>query len=186
MEADWEIEVGGEAPVIDAHWYGFIDLRSDPERILEIAEAVRCSALGQLLLALNRPESLLWTAKCDMWEPDASEVDSDGASSQAAQACYVDLLPVKGQVFSDWKLAENFCRVLVDGFGAVDADGCRVDLVVRRAIVHDAEGFGITAYVGACGEDQSAASEKLGKVLAAFAAGIPTAVHTARGPSKLQ
>ena len=28
MEADWEFEVGGEAPVIEASWEGFIDLRN--------------------------------------------------------------------------------------------------------------------------------------------------------------
>ena len=27
MEADWEVEVGGGAPVIEAFWPGFVDLR---------------------------------------------------------------------------------------------------------------------------------------------------------------
>jgi hypothetical protein len=33
LEADWEFEVGGDAPVIDALWPGFVDLRlpSRPE-----------------------------------------------------------------------------------------------------------------------------------------------------------
>jgi hypothetical protein len=30
MEADWEFEVGGDAPVIDALWPGFVDLRLSP------------------------------------------------------------------------------------------------------------------------------------------------------------
>ena len=30
MEADWEFEVGGDAPVIDACWPGFVDLRRIP------------------------------------------------------------------------------------------------------------------------------------------------------------
>ena len=30
MEADWELEIGGDAPVIEAHWTGFVDLRADP------------------------------------------------------------------------------------------------------------------------------------------------------------
>jgi len=37
MEADWEFEVGPDtaglaAPVIDACWPGFVDLRHNPER----------------------------------------------------------------------------------------------------------------------------------------------------------
>ncbi len=34
MEADWEFEVGGDAPVIEAHWPGFVDLRQNPEQPL--------------------------------------------------------------------------------------------------------------------------------------------------------
>ncbi len=43
MEADWEVEIGGEdgdsAPIIDALWPGFIDLRRFPDRVAEITEA---------------------------------------------------------------------------------------------------------------------------------------------------
>ena len=39
MEADWEVEVGGGSPVIEALWPGFVDLRLYPERIGEIQEA---------------------------------------------------------------------------------------------------------------------------------------------------
>ena len=39
MEADWEVEIGGDAPVIEAQWPGLVDLRANPERICEIAEA---------------------------------------------------------------------------------------------------------------------------------------------------
>jgi len=39
MEADWEVEIGRGAPVIDALWEGFVDLSMTPERINEIEEA---------------------------------------------------------------------------------------------------------------------------------------------------
>ena len=38
MEADWEIEIGGDAPVIEAHWFGFVDLRIEPSRANELPE----------------------------------------------------------------------------------------------------------------------------------------------------
>lgn len=186
MEADWEIEIGGVAPVIDAQWSGFVDLRGNPERIAAIAEAVSFPALGDLLLTINRPGSQLWTAKCDVWESDPAELGADQGSGGAALACYVDLLPGNVELFPDWKLAENFCRELVNELEAVDADGCRVDLVVRRATTGGADGFGITAYIGAWGGNASVAKEKLGEALSAFASRIPTVERTATSPSKIQ
>jgi hypothetical protein len=40
MEADWEFEVGGDAPVIEAPWPGFVDLRLHPERAWQLSEAL--------------------------------------------------------------------------------------------------------------------------------------------------
>ena len=62
MEADWEAEIGGGAPVIEAEGPGWIDLRKQPERVSEIAEAAGFAALGKLLTALNGPESPGWTS----------------------------------------------------------------------------------------------------------------------------
>ena len=73
MEADWEVEVGGGAPVIEALWPGFVDLRLYPERIGEIQEAAGFPALAGLLRSLNGAGSSLWTAKCDLWEPEAND-----------------------------------------------------------------------------------------------------------------
>ena len=102
MEADWEVEIGGGAPVIEAEWAGLVDLRSHPECIAEVAEAAAFPALAALLLALNAAHSPLWTSKCDVWEPEP-----------AALACYIDMLPVEGRVFARWQQAEAFCREYV-------------------------------------------------------------------------
>ena len=47
MEADWEFEVGGDAPVIEARWPGFVDLRRNPERAMEFAGGCSTSRLGR-------------------------------------------------------------------------------------------------------------------------------------------
>jgi len=70
MEADWEVgdrrrSAGDRSPLA-----GFVDLRAAPERIVEIAEAAAFPPLAGLLLALNAPESPVWTSKCDRWEPE--------------------------------------------------------------------------------------------------------------------
>jgi hypothetical protein len=175
MEADWEVEVGGGSPVIEALWPGFVDLRLYPERIGEIQEAAGFPALAGLLRSLNGAGSSLWTAKCDLWEPEANEL-----------ACYVDLLPVAGTVFAQWEQAEAFCREWVARLAPVPLPDCWADLVVRQAIAGEAEGFGVTAYLSATGRDRSGAVKALAAALVAFAGAIPPAAAAGKAASKLQ
>jgi hypothetical protein len=46
LEADWEVEIGSEAPVIDACWSGFVDLSSAPERASQLTEAIDFPAIA--------------------------------------------------------------------------------------------------------------------------------------------
>ena len=190
MEADWEVEVGGGAPIIDALWAGFVDLRRQPERIGEIAEAGKFPALGGLLRRLNAPGSPVWTAKCYLWEPvEPGEEGNQTAAEDdlpVALAIYVDLLPSAGGVFLHWQQAEAFCREWVARLARIAMDDCAVELVVRQAFAGAVEGFGVTAYVSAEGHDRFGAAETLSCALAAFADAIPGTEHTERAASKLQ
>jgi hypothetical protein len=181
MDADWEVEVGGGAPVIEALWSGFVDLRRNPERLGEIAEAAAFPALADLLRALNGPTSSVWTAKCDIWEPDTTDLANQalpspgGEIQQVALACYIDLLPVEGQVFAHWQQAKDFCRAWTKQLVPLNLADSRVELIVRQAVAGETEGFGVTAYLGAMGRDRIAAAEVLKIVMIAFAEAIPTA-----------
>ena len=205
MEADWEFEVGGgaatsgapipEAPIIDARWLGLVDLRRQPERIGEIQEAAAFPPLAALLEALNGAHSPLWTAKCDLWEPEAVELAglasasspaSSGALARTALACYVDLLPLAGEVFAQPLQAEAYCRKWVSRLAPVRLPDCRVDLVIRQAVAGEAEGFGITAYLSAWGREKSAAAAALAAALATFANTIPAFAVSATPATKLQ
>jgi len=196
MEADWEVEIGGGAPVIEALWPGFVDLRRSPERLGEIAETAALPALADLLRALNGPASPLWTAKCDQWEPDPEErtvpewnspaAVSDAAVQPAAMACYVDLLPVEGRVFAQWPQAEQFCREWVARLDPFPLPNCRVDLIVRQAFAGEAEGFGVTAYISGTGMDRSASAQALKAALVAFAGSIPPLAAPVTPSAKLQ
>jgi hypothetical protein len=188
MEADWEVEVGGGAPVIEALWAGFVDLRHSPERIAEIAEVAAFPALAGMLLALNAPGSPVWTAKCDLWEPEAVASAGPNSPASAALACYVDVLPLEGRVFAQWQQAEAFCREWVARLALIALPECRVDLVIRQAIAGPAEGFGITAYLSAegRGRDRSAVSAALEAAMIACAGALPSAAPTEAAASKLQ
>ena len=179
MDADWEVEIGGEAPVIEANWQGFIDLRSNPERVGEICEAAAFAPLTALLLALNSPHSPVWTAKCDLWEPEE-------AAGSSSLACYVDLLPVEGRVFAEWRQAEGFCRDYVKRLALAGPSNCSVELVIRQAIAGVLEGFAITAYISAAGTGRAAAAIALAGALAGFVDALPPSMPPETAASKLQ
>jgi len=176
MEADWEFEVGGDAPVIDALWPGFVDLRLAPERAWTLSEAAELPALASTLERLNGRFSPVWTAKCDFWPElrpedfDPDELDAPSGDAMCAMGCYVDLLP-KGDM--EWLLppqAAANCKAVCVRLQAVPLGCCRVDLTIRRAlIVHEREELGITAYVTACGATSATAKLVLEAALAAFA-----------------
>jgi hypothetical protein len=196
MEADWEIEIGPEAPVIEAMWPGFVDLRRAPERIREIEEARRFPPLAEALISLNRPESYsdsgigsdaasssrVWTAKCDLWILDPSldpwdpdELDAASSESVAALACYIDLLGRDAWVFAWLDELETWASAIVHRLRQTICRCCRADLVIRRAFKGDQETLGITVYTTACGADAVAAEGALRDALMALVGAISTA-----------
>jgi len=185
LDADWEVEIGGGAPVIEADWAGlhgssgFVDLRGSPERVGEIAETAAFPPLAALLLALNAPGSSVRTSKCDMWNPEADEM-----------ACYIDVLPREGTVFGAWQQAEAFCREYVARLEAIAlpecGPECRVDLVIRQAVAGEAEGFGITAYLSAKATQSIGTAAALAAAMAGLADALPPVVPPRIGGSKLQ
>jgi hypothetical protein len=184
MKADWEFEVGGDAPVIDAYWAGFVDLCTAPERVCELPEISELAELGSTLLRLNSVSSPVWTAKCDFWpvlepgefdtdELDAGEHDAPPGCALHGAACYIDILPRADGAWSQPPLAEAACRRLCELLGRVPLRCCRADLIIRRALlVQDRMDLGITAYIVACGATEAEAARTLSNALAAFADAI--------------
>lgn len=173
MEADWEIEIGGDAPIIDAAWLGLVDLRGEPKRVHEIAETARLPGLAEALLQLNGLRSPVWTAKCDVWAPsdfDPDEMEGDRAEARLALACYLDMLPRKDDEWSLPEAAVDSCKAWRAKLQHVSLANCRVDFVIRRAWITSAhQSLGVTAYLTACGEDLDSAVCVLRAALAALA-----------------
>jgi len=190
MEADWEVEIGNEAPVIDACWEGFVDLRRVPERAADLPEARECTALKDALIRLNSPSSPVWTSKCDVWRPaefDADEMDAPGEAGKCALACYIDLLPRSDQQWGSPTEAVAACQALCSRIRDVPLRNCRADLVVRGALVApERQTLGITAYLTACGSRPGHALAALDSALAAFADSVLNFDGPASAASKLQ
>jgi hypothetical protein len=191
MEADWEIEIDGEAPIIDACWPGFVDLRSEPERVRELSEVRQLPALSNMLVRINGSNSPVWTAKCDVWpvdDFDRFELNAPDSDDLCAQACYVDLLPGSDEQWaSNPEMAAAFCKNLCARMRSVVLRGCRADLILRRAVMVPGEfDLGITAYFIGCGVTEADASVQLESAFAVFADSLLPKAFTAASRSKLQ
>jgi hypothetical protein len=189
MEADWEVEIGAGAPILDAIWPGFVDLRRGKDRIGEIDEAQRLPALAKALLKLNGLDSdtesgavesgrdlIIWTSKSDLWVLDpnrneyhSDEMDAAPEESVVGLACYIDMLPREGVDFGGLERVETWVRAKVSRLRQMAVRSCRADLVIRRAVIGDEDSLGVTAYVTACGATLQVAEEALGLALAALA-----------------
>ena len=176
MEADWEFEVGNDAPIIEARWQGFVDLRTHPKRATELVETLQLPGLAEALGRLNAPSSTVWTCKTDVFVPDQLDPDELEATSEEAAfglACYLDLMPC---IEERWDLppkAERWCREHCSRLRDIPLRRCRVDLVVRQCDIdgglHD---LGATAYLIGCGPTRGDARSRLAECLSRFAEAI--------------
>jgi len=176
LQADWEFEVGGDAPVIDTLWQGFVDLRAAPERVSDLPGTAQLPGLAAALAKLNSEGSPVRRSKCDFLpvlereEFDADELDAPSGCSTHAVACYIDILPRADHAWSLPQPAEAACKLFCGRLGAVPLRCCRVDLIVRRALIAlNRMDLGMTAYITACGPTPAQAARTLEEALIAFA-----------------
>jgi hypothetical protein len=181
MEADWEIELGGGSPLIDACWPGFVDLRLHPERASKLPEAAALPVLAQALEDLNSATSPVWTSKCDVWpvvdtaDFDPDELDAPPDCAAHAIGGYLDLLPRTEHKWDLPAAATADCKHLCALLHAIPLRCCRVDFVVRQAILDPAPAaaasmsLGVTAYFTACGPTHAEATGTFQAALGEFA-----------------
>ncbi len=190
MEADWEVELGGDAPVIEAHWSGWVDLRLHPERASTLPEAQQLDGLAKALVRLNANLSPVWTSKCDVWEVDEidpDELDAPLDSTTHAIACYIDILPKSDTQWEGQAMVVAACKSLCLGLRSVPLRCCRVDLIIRRAdMTERVEDLGVTAYVTGCGASPDAARAVLRSAIDILADAIAASGELAQQATKLQ
>jgi hypothetical protein len=168
MEADWSVALGAMDPIIIVPWKSgedegecqFVDLRLSPHLVDEIEEARRKPALRSGLLLLNGAGSQVWTAKCDIWtssveqgdDPlDPYEMDAEPGSTAFGAGSYIDLLPRDFPAPGGLGAQERWLRQVTETLRATLSRAARVELVMRRAQVNAAAGFGVTWFVEGCG-----------------------------------
>ncbi len=190
MEADWEVEVGADAPVIDGCWEGLEDLCRNPERAMTLPESRQLAGLAEALIQLNSAGSPVWTSKCDVWRPEEfapDEMEASAEQGKCAIACYIDLLPRTDLQWPSPQQTIAACRSLCARLGETRLRCCRADLIVRKAwIAPDRSSIGITVYLTACGAALESAKGVLASALREVAAAVLADEHSAGGVQKLQ
>jgi hypothetical protein len=192
MEADWEVEIGPDAPIIDPCWVGFVDLRREPALAYQLPEALILPTLAEALVKLNASSLpvAMWTAKCDVWPVaeqdtfDPYELDATPEEVAFAWACYIDVLPGSPQwshisnaeVAGETTLptaAISWCQLVCKRLAADPLRCCRIDLIIRRALIApEIMDIGVTAYLTACGATSNVALIGLSTALERFVDGF--------------
>ncbi|MBV8675232.1 MAG: hypothetical protein JOZ33_17545 [Acidobacteriaceae bacterium] len=173
MEADWDVEIGPDAPSIAVPWPGFVDLRNCPSiAVPSIPETANHPALRDFLVQLNSAGSPVFTSKCDIWTLGQEEIDHDefGARPENARfaiASYIDILLLAPEKFGSFRFHEAHVRRTTKVLRDIELANCRVDMVVRSATVQSTSGYGLTLYTAGCGADEAMACTSWEAVLQA-------------------
>ena len=178
--AHWAIALAEDSPVLVVPWHddagrvAYIDLRAHPEHIHDIPEAGENPALARVLEVLNASGSPWATAKCDRWALD--EDDLDTASFDLALArnrsvghvgigSYIDFYYREVKEFASLEHHRELLPRLTRRAEGFDEAGVRRDghpvvmleLTLRRCVAAGSEGYAITAFLYAIGEDAARA-----------------------------
>lgn len=190
MEADWEVELGGGARVIEPDWVGFMDLRRNPALVQKLAEVSQLQGLAEALIRLNSMDSPVWTSKCDLWpvtDFDPDELQASPELAHCAVACYIDLLPGDNRQWPTSQVVIDWCTAICNRLRLFPLRCCRVDLIARHVFLSTQRlGFGLTAYLTACGSASGVAHATLAAALAAFADSVAPQRPTQTSASKIQ
>lgn len=193
MLAEWTAECGADAPVIVIPWSDpsgasrFVNLRTEPFDLGEIAEADLYPALRRALRSLNAQRSAFLTSKCDAWalspgdggeklESLRLELDLSGEEAGFGFASYIDILWRERTTFASAHVASDRLDRLVRRAAKLPHAEAALEAVLRPAIVdltNTLEGFGATLYVTTVASDPETAIRR-------WEAALESVVHLLR------
>lgn len=145
MQADFSVELGGDAPALEIPWRSddpqarYYDLKKHPDLVQKIPEAVSYPELGSLLSRINATGFPLATAKCDAWT--SSEVaPEEEIFGDRKFVSYIDLIFVDERDRCSFEKHEAFAKELCRLLGYAPEIAATVELVIRHCYYHQ-EGF---------------------------------------------
>ncbi len=186
MHTEWTAECAADAPMLVVPWSDsaeagshFVNLRTEPYAIAEIAEAERYPDLGRALRALNASRSPFLTAKCDAWpltshdgaaELEAIRKELILAEEDAGFAftSYIDLLWRERAIFASAHQQQDRLDRITRRASKLPHNEAMMQCVLRPAMADlgaPLEGFATTLYVTALGPDAETAQRRWASAL---------------------
>ena len=182
MLVEWSAECEADDPVLVVPWSPqpgmgpFIDLRENPYDLDHIPEAEQHPPIMQALRALNASRSPVFTAKCDAWPLDFTELEAlrinlnlSDVEAPAGFASYIDLVWRERPFFVGFHQLEQRLTRLARVADPLDHAFAAVDCIIRPAFVDltgPQEGFAVSLYVKATGTDAPHSYENWARALA--------------------
>jgi hypothetical protein len=165
MLTEWNVELAAEDPRLEIPWRSndgslrYLDLKHQPELLLEVPEACASSHIGAFLDWANSAASPLETAKCDLWFTNEITAEEEIFGEPFKFGSYIDLVFASEDFFSFSK-HEAFVQKLARLLRQAPDMSASADFIVRRCIDSreqhaPKEGFYITFYLHGFGEDEA-------------------------------
>jgi uncharacterized protein YjbJ (UPF0337 family) len=145
MHADFSVELGRDDPALELPWRSddpqvrYYDLKSHPELVLQIPEAVAYPPLSAFLTRINAAGFPLATAKCDAW-PSSEVTPEEEIFGDRKFVSYVDLVFEDESMRCSLEKHEAFARELCRLLGHAPEIAATVELVIRRCYYHQTRG----------------------------------------------
>lgn len=173
MHADYAVEIGPDAPALEVPWIApsgslrFLDIRRQPELLLEVREATQNQEFGRFLAAINAERSRLQTVKSDVWITDDLSPEEDIFQARWKFGSYVDLIFVAMTEQTDFELHEATVKQLSRLLGKAPEVSAAAEFVIRRCYFHrsadpadSTDGCCITFYLSGYGDDEDQARRR--------------------------
>ncbi len=171
MQADYSIELGADDEVLELPWSAhdqglqYYDLKHHPELLQDVQEAQRVPELAGFLAAINSPNSILETAKCDVWVSTDINPEEEIFAAPVKYGSYLDLFFSEEPRRFSLPHHENLAQRLTDLLARAPEIPAAVEFLIRRCYYHDAdertkEGFYITFYLFGYDSDEEFARQR--------------------------
>ena len=167
MQADFGVELTRDDETLDFPWvdpgdrFRYFDLKRHPELLAHLPEVQQFPELKDFLAAMNSPQSLFESAKCDAWASNEMNVEDEVFCAAWKFGSYVDLLLSQAKERYSFEAHESLAGRATALLKRVPEIPASAEFMVRRCYFADETqdgeqrpGFYITSYVFGYGADE--------------------------------
>jgi hypothetical protein len=167
MQADFSIELGREDHALEIPWSSpdgtqrYLNLKRQPELLLNVLEAADNQELAEFLVALNTAHSAIETAKCDTWLSDEIHPEEEVFGAAWKFGAYIDVVFSALPQRASFELHEELAQGITSLLKRAPDFAAAADFVVRRCYSHPTDdcdqsenGFCLTIYVNGFGDHE--------------------------------